>query len=479
MKKTRAWLAVFFAFIALFGDMSIRASATNGESDVITVYVNNAELVCDTAPFIEKGRTMVPMRRIFEALGAQVTWNGADKSITAAKGETEIRLCVGDATLYRNGESVFMDVVPQIVNNSTFVPLRAVSQSLEATVTWFAQTRSVYIDSEELYARDYAEAAELYFAAIVPAGYQKVETTDLAELCESICLYGKNTAVQVVNDTVYMVFETEASPTKSAAVRIGESEATDASILRDILAGKTVSVAGTYVGLSNDLQIPTLYWAQIAVFESDTDYTSDELLCPAIYRINDTVTLYDESNHTCVVRATRVEEYLEDGWSESPMVLLYALDGEQIYVPEELVALHTEFGWYTEPTILMYAADGRELAVPTAETEAYRAVGWYDFPVMTVYAADGRSELIACDDFDAYYAVGWYGSYEEAYAATHPYVGSYEDTSVDSNTQSARGLYRTPYGECYHFDPQCGGKNSYAISWSQVGSLRPCSKCAR
>ncbi len=483
MKKIRFATALLLTIVTAFGGISIFASvsvAFAAEVDVITVFVDNRELSCDAPPFIENGRTMVPMRRIFEALGAEVKWNGADQSILAVKDNTEISLRIGDATIGRNGENAIMDVVPHIVNNTTFVPLRAVSQSLDASVIWFGQTRSVYIDSEERYAQDYAEAAKLYFAAIVPAGYTKIETTDTVPPYESICLYGKNAAIQTVNDTVYLVFETESSPTESAAVRIGEIDETDADRLHEMLDGKTISVAGTYVGLPYEQPIPTLYWAQIWVFETDTDYTSNELLYPDLLRVNDTVTLYDENNMPCDVRATRLSEYLENGWDEEPLVVLYAPDGDSVCVPQEDVALYREFGWYTEPTVFVYAPDGRELAIPAEETAAYQAVGWYTFPVMTVYAADGRSEVIACDDFDAYSAVGWYGSYEEARLASGAYSytngSTYEDTSHSQNT---RGLYRTPHGKCYHFDPDCGGKNSYPISWSQVGSLRPCQKCAR
>lgn len=483
MKKMRLATALLFATVTIFGgilNFDSTSVAFAAEADAITVYVDNRELSCDVPPFIENGRTMVPMRRIFEALGAEVNWNGDDQSILAVKESTEVFLQIGNATIGRNGENTVMDVVPRIVNNTTFVPLRAVSQSLDASVIWFGQKRCVYINSEERYAQDYDEAAKLYFAAIVPAGYTKIETTETVQLYENVCLYGKNAAVRVVNDTVYLVFETESSPTESAAVRIGEIDETDTERLREMLDGKTLSVAGTYVGLPYEQPIPTLYWAQIWVFETDTDYTSNELLYPDILRANDTVMLYDENNTPRDVRATRVSEYLEDGWSEEPLVVLYATDGDSVCVPQEDVALYREFGWYTEPTALVYAPDGRELAVPTDEVAAYQAVGWYAFPVMTVYAADGRSEVIAYDDFDAYSAVGWYESYEEACLA----AGTYSYTSGNSRqdtspSQNSRGLYRTPYGKCYHFDPDCGGKNSYPISWSQVGSLRPCQKCAR
>ena len=119
--------------------------------DNITIYVNEQMLQCDVAPYIENGRTMVPMRKIFEALDAKVDWEGTTQTITATKDDIVIILQINNTTIKNNGVDEVLDVAPVIVNSSTFVPIRAVSQSLKANVEWIGHNQSVYINSPELF----------------------------------------------------------------------------------------------------------------------------------------------------------------------------------------------------------------------------------------------------------------------------------------------------------------------------------------
>lgn len=124
-------------------------------SSDITIYVNDDILQCDVAPFIMDGRTMVPMRKIFEALNATVDWDGETKTITATKDDTHIVLQIDNPTMYNNGVDEVLDVAPVIVNDSTFVPIRAISQSLGASVDWLDYTKTAYINSGDSYYNDY------------------------------------------------------------------------------------------------------------------------------------------------------------------------------------------------------------------------------------------------------------------------------------------------------------------------------------
>lgn len=99
----------------------------------------------DVPPTIINGRTMVPMRAIFEALGSQVQWNAASQSITATKGSIAINLQIGSTTATNNGTNVTLDVAPQIIDGRTLVPARFVSEALGAKVNWDAANRRVDI----------------------------------------------------------------------------------------------------------------------------------------------------------------------------------------------------------------------------------------------------------------------------------------------------------------------------------------------
>jgi hypothetical protein len=90
---------------------------------------------------------MVQMRPIFEALGATLEWNAADKSVTATKGSDTIVLKIGSYTAYHNGTPVTLVTPPLIINQYTVVPARFVSDFLGYKVTWDAANRQVDITS--------------------------------------------------------------------------------------------------------------------------------------------------------------------------------------------------------------------------------------------------------------------------------------------------------------------------------------------
>lgn len=111
----------------------------------IPVYLDGERLFFDVPPLLEKGRTLVPLRGIFEALGADVYWDEALQQVRAAKGEREVLLTVGDTTAYVQGQPLTLEVAPRVVRGRTLVPLRLVSEALGAAVQWEKDTATVYI----------------------------------------------------------------------------------------------------------------------------------------------------------------------------------------------------------------------------------------------------------------------------------------------------------------------------------------------
>lgn len=93
---------------------------------------------------------MVPMRAIFEALGAQVRWDGANQTAIAAKGEKQISLIIGSPTAYNWFTPIQLDQPPLILNGSTMVPVRFVSEALGCGVSWDALTNTVSIIRNDL-----------------------------------------------------------------------------------------------------------------------------------------------------------------------------------------------------------------------------------------------------------------------------------------------------------------------------------------
>lgn len=112
------------------------------------VFVNGEKLNVDVYPKIESDRTLVPLRGVFEALGANVSWDDSIKTVTATKGDITINLQIGSNILYKNGEPIEIDVPAKIENSRTLVPLRAVSEALECMVSWDGVDRVVNIATE-------------------------------------------------------------------------------------------------------------------------------------------------------------------------------------------------------------------------------------------------------------------------------------------------------------------------------------------
>ena len=120
-------------------------------ADAVTVKLNGSQMEFDVNPVIENSRTLVPFRKIFEALDCAVSYtkeNGA-QVVTANRGNQWITLEIGKNEITVDGETKKLDVAPKIVNGRTLVPLRAISEGLDCTVDWSADTKTVDIQKKQ------------------------------------------------------------------------------------------------------------------------------------------------------------------------------------------------------------------------------------------------------------------------------------------------------------------------------------------
>ncbi|MGM9551225.1 MAG: leucine-rich repeat protein [Clostridia bacterium] len=96
-------------------------------------------------PVIKNDRTLVPLRSIFEALGTEVYWNEETRTVTAVTNDNKIVLTIGSDRILVNGEEKVLDAVPEIINDRTMIPLRAVSEAFGCSVHWNDDTQTVEI----------------------------------------------------------------------------------------------------------------------------------------------------------------------------------------------------------------------------------------------------------------------------------------------------------------------------------------------
>jgi len=124
--------------------------------DSITIRIDGNYLYSDVAPFIMNGRTMVPVRAISEALGCTVEWYGGEQYVEITNSTHIVVMYIGimqvtslnrQAPPSSNVHRFDIDVPPMIVDGRTFLPLRAVAESLGADVEWDGNTKTVHISS--------------------------------------------------------------------------------------------------------------------------------------------------------------------------------------------------------------------------------------------------------------------------------------------------------------------------------------------
>lgn len=112
-----------------------------------TVNLDGRQLSFEVPPMIDNGRTMVPLRAIFEAMGATVSWDQATYSATAIKDGTTVILKIGSTAPTINGQVKQLDVPAKIVNGRTLAPLRFVGEAFGGTVQWDPNTQLITIIS--------------------------------------------------------------------------------------------------------------------------------------------------------------------------------------------------------------------------------------------------------------------------------------------------------------------------------------------
>ena len=127
----------------------------------LKVLVGGKKIDFDVNPQIINERTMVPLRAIFEALGASVEWYGETRTVVSTKGGTTIKLTIDDATMYVNDVPVTLDSPACIVDDRTLVPVRAISEAFKLKVDWLGEHRlvkviaPVSVETESSYAKTY------------------------------------------------------------------------------------------------------------------------------------------------------------------------------------------------------------------------------------------------------------------------------------------------------------------------------------
>lgn len=128
-----------FCLLAIFGMLLSMPVA----AQEISVFCNGEKIEFDVPPVMENDRVLVPFRKIFEAMGAAVTWQ--EPVATAEFNGNQIQVTLDRYVMQKNGVYIFLDVPPRLYADRTLVPVRAVAEGLGAVVEWQEDTQTVTI----------------------------------------------------------------------------------------------------------------------------------------------------------------------------------------------------------------------------------------------------------------------------------------------------------------------------------------------
>ncbi|MBW5447967.1 ABC transporter substrate-binding protein [Cohnella sp. CFH 77786] len=137
--------AIVLSFILAFGIVPLTASAAG----TVKVVLDGKEISFGVAPQVINGRTMVPYRVLAEKLGAKVGWDDKTKKITVAKGTSNVVLTLKSNKATVNGQTVTLDAVPVVKNDTTLVPLRFLGESLGLWVKWSSSSNTATLASQK------------------------------------------------------------------------------------------------------------------------------------------------------------------------------------------------------------------------------------------------------------------------------------------------------------------------------------------
>ncbi len=111
----------------------------------IQVKIDGTLIEFDVAPQVINNRTMVPVRKIFESLGANVEWNNNTQTVTSSKNSDVVKLTLDKDIMYVNDIEIMLDSPACVVEQRTLVPVRAVSEAFKCEVFWNSDNSTVYI----------------------------------------------------------------------------------------------------------------------------------------------------------------------------------------------------------------------------------------------------------------------------------------------------------------------------------------------
>ena len=121
----------------------------------------NGDIVSDANAVIQNGTTLVPLRVVSNRLGAEVSWDSATRTVYITKGYTDIEMTIGNRNIWVNGVQQQITNAPQIIESSTYVPLRAIATAFGADIGFFNEIYDGPSATRVVYVQDRTEVVQI------------------------------------------------------------------------------------------------------------------------------------------------------------------------------------------------------------------------------------------------------------------------------------------------------------------------------
>ena len=358
--------------------------------NLIKVLVDDKTLVFDVNPVIINGSTMVPLRVIFEELGASVEWNQVTKTAESTKHETTILLPLYGKKMVVNDYVVTLNEAATIINGRILVPVRAISEAFGYEVGWDNKEKVVSIlKSQTMCTFMYAEG-----------GRKRVfNITETCSQYENGWYLDEDLTINKKHPDVTTTGVCDICRKKLDYVTMYSSDGKEINVREDKVDEQKAE--GWYEEPVILMLSPDGELQYIEVSKSD-DYRNLGWLS--------SITMYNLDGKTISVSPDKIDEHKNVGWLLEKPILMYTIDGRTKYVEKSKVDDYKKVGWYdniADVQMTVYA-EGKSKVIFIHELDAYKKVGWFE-PI-TVYAEDGRTLKINPFKVDEYKKVGWHTS---------------------------------------------------------------------
>lgn len=148
--KKKNFIALLLVIFFLINIIAILIPVFVRADEEIKIYYNDKRITSDVSPVIFNDRVLVPVRMIFEAIDAKVSWDGLNKKVTIVNKNDTFKFTINSDIAYINNKKFQLDTSAKLISDRTFIPLRFLAENSGIEVKWSDKERSVYLYKEEV-----------------------------------------------------------------------------------------------------------------------------------------------------------------------------------------------------------------------------------------------------------------------------------------------------------------------------------------